>query len=182
LNAKIGAARTELRVTENNMEELRKEIERDAHALARRFQWVREFKMLIGEEDSFILSTGEKIPYFRNPFDIKLKRDIGTPDTWKFQGRYDEGDEDVLIFQTEEDMKSHVSLLFRQAQPEMEISDEIAWKKRWDHLCISEEALAKTAEDAKSHREKQRARAQVCLDAAFAEFEKWARDSDTESR
>lgn len=138
LNSQIGAARTELRVTENNMEELRKELERDARDLNRRFQWVRDFKRLVGDETAHILTMDQKIPFCCAPFDVKLSRDSGDPFGWKFKAQYEDGDADILIFGSEDEMRAHVSKVFEEEKPFLLPEGEIAWKKRWPHLTISE--------------------------------------------
>jgi len=173
LNSQIGAARTELRVTEQNMETMRKEIEGEARALERRFQWVRDFKRLIGEDPTFVLSTGPGIPHSCNPFDIELKSNRHDATQWHYQGKYDDGDEDIMIFADEHAMKAHVSSMFN-GQPSMTTSDEIAWFKRWPHLNISAAAKAEMEAVAELERVRRFDRAKERLEAAQAEMDRYA--------
>lgn len=174
LNAQIGAARTEVRVTENNMEKMRDEIEGEARALERRFQWVRDIRRMLGEDESRVLMVLDGVPHESSTDHIELRRDREDKNKWNFVAKYNyDEDEKVQIFANEAALLNGVTRLFSERHETLSVDEQISWQNRWPHLVISMAANEKRDADVAAHRAQKLEYAQTALDKAQAEVEKW---------
>jgi hypothetical protein len=140
INKQIGAANTEMRDTKQRLEAHRKDLEQQTIILARRFQWVKDFMRLIGEDETAVLTLGEGVPYQCKPHDIRLKMDTEDKNKWHYLGMYDDGEEHLRVFATEDEAKRHVWNLFLAARNDMDVEEQIKWHKQWPDLPITGEA------------------------------------------
>ena len=174
IQGQIGAARTELRASEAQLEARGRELELQARALENRFQWVRDLRRMLSEDETRVLLVDDTVPYEITPSKIELRRDREDKNKWLFVSKYDyEEDERVQVFANENMMENGVYRLFMQRRGDMSLDDEIRWCKRWPKLPMSEAAQQKKAADEEEDRAKRLARAQEQLAKAQEEVDKW---------
>ena len=159
---------------ESNLEERRRELELQACALEKRFQWVRDLRRMLNEDETRVLLVDDDVPYEVTPRKIELRRDREDKNKWQFVAKYDyEEDERVQVFENENMMEGGVYRLFMQRRGDMSLDDEIRWCQRWPKLPMSEAAQQKKAADEEENRVKRLARAQEKLAKAQEEVDKW---------
>ncbi len=174
IQGQIGAARTELRASEQKVEARGIELETQARLLERRFQWVRDLRRMLSEDETRVLLVDDEVPYEITPSKIELRRDREDKNKWLFVSKYDyEEDERVEVFANENMMENGVYRLFTQRRGDMSLDDEIRWCKRWPKLPMSEAAQEKQAADEQADRAKRLAQAEERLAKAQEEVDKW---------
>lgn len=169
LSKQIGAARVELATTKADCESQAKGFENDARILARRFQWVKDFRRLIGEEDLFMIAENKDdptaMPYrISAPTDIRLKKTSGTA-TWNYSyvGQYEDDEDHIRMFPTEAAMESHAFNLFTARRNDMDVEEQLKWLKHWPKVPITGETQLhlKAQADEKHDRELKAAQGRV---------------------
>lgn len=184
MNRMIGSARTELRDAERVLADRTAELEREARVLERRFQWVKDFRRLIGEEDLFMMAIGvdspdTAMPYRINPpTDIRLKKTSGTA-TWNYSylGEYEEDQDHIRIFATEQEMFREVTNRFIRAKSAAEdVAMELQWHKHWPHIPLSDGAKNLLAQQELDKLDKQYEAAIARRDAAEEESTRLANE------
>lgn len=182
LNRQIGAARTELRTAEDAAAARKKVLEEEARVLERRYQWVRDFRRMTGDDETHVLAISQHDdlapPYACNPFDIRLKMDTKDRTKWHYLGQYDDGDEHIAVFDTKSAMETRVWNDFVMKRDKMTVEQELKWAKQWPNLPVSDEAKAQAAAQEEEKRLRNLSRAQDALTRAQADVDRWTKKDD----
>lgn len=173
INTKIGAARTELRASEAALEKRGKELENEGRILERRFQWVKDFKRMIGDEVVCFLGTGETIPAECTPHDIRLKRDSQDENKYHYLAQYNDDDDPIRVFPHRSAMEAAVHSLFNGTRDDLTVEQEIAWQRQWPKVVLSDAARETLILNENITRKDKLDRAQARLNAAQEEVAKW---------
>lgn len=173
IQTQIGAARTELRAAETEYERRGKELENEGRILERRFQWVKDFKRMTSDETVCFLGTGETVPSECTPRDIRLKRDTTDESKYHYLAQYCDEDDPISVYPNRTAMENAVHSLFNGIRDDLTVEQELKWQRQWPKLVLSDAARETKLLDEENLRKDKLQKAQVRLDAAQAEVEKW---------
>ena len=142
LSRKIGAAHTELRMAEADLQKRAVDLERDANVLTQKYAWLRDFRLMMKTEDLHMISVEGDVPAkISKPLDMRLKLDRDTG-IYNYFAQYDFDDDDsVRTFESEYAMQTAVTSMFIQAGgQQLPAKKQLHWFRQWPHLSISKEA------------------------------------------